>query len=518
LIQAELDAQVRAALVRKFGTARFLNLARRDRPAAKDSAATDFSGSRAFAEKCLQAAAAEAHDPQRLAKLVARLNDASPAVRNAARVDLAATGAAGAAACLQTLAHTDNPLARAHLMLALAPLRPAADALLVAALAEGDGRWQRDAAEASGRLELLDATPWLAALAVDARNDPATLAAARTAITKLGLSQPSIGDARTLLRSEIGRLEAGILPSHLAATDPDVWWWFDASQGQLARRELPADRRQLLALARVGRTLVRLPNATAEDRRIALIYAEEVAPLLGEPLPADLRQLSAAMSLGDLNQTLAQALRQNRLQAAIACAELLGKRGQFAALSSPGGGKPSPLVAALKHADDSVRFAALAAIMQISPRRPFAGASGVPKALWNFAAGAELSRASQALQWVGQLLDGHAPYDELRRDAKRAGRTLYNPPLAAASVRVLALLGTAGSQQALVDFASQRAIPIESRRQAAEAFAASVGRFGILLTTTQILRQYDRYNASETADRDTQQVLGQLLDALESRR
>jgi hypothetical protein len=40
----------------------------------------------------------------------------------------------------------------------------------------------------------------------------------------------------------------------------------------------------------------------------------------------------------------------------------------------------------------------------------------------------------------------------------------------------------------------------------------------VLLTTDQILMQYDRYNASETADADTQRVLGSLLDAIESRR
>jgi hypothetical protein len=32
-----------------------------------------------------------------------------------------------------------------------------------------------------------------------------------------------------------------------------------------------------------------------------------------------------------------------------------------------------------------------------------------------------------------------------------------------------------------------------------------------------VLRQYDRYNASETADADTQQVLGQILDILEKK-
>ena len=50
-----------------------------------------------------------------------------------------------------------------------------------------------------------------------------------------------------------------------------------------------------------------------------------------------------------------------------------------------------------------------------------------------------------------------------------------------------------------------------------DAFARSVERQGILLTSVEVLRQYDRYNRSETLDEATQQVLGQLLDTLESR-
>jgi hypothetical protein len=38
-----------------------------------------------------------------------------------------------------------------------------------------------------------------------------------------------------------------------------------------------------------------------------------------------------------------------------------------------------------------------------------------------------------------------------------------------------------------------------------------------MLTQKDILRQYDRYNASETLDKQTQQVLGGLLDSIERR-
>ena len=65
---------------------------------------------------------------------------------------------------------------------------------------------------------------------------------------------------------------------------------------------------------------------------------------------------------------------------------------------------------------------------------------------------------------------------------------------------------------------SHQSVPIDARDEAATAFAQSVQRHGILLTETEILRQYDRYNASKSLDAATQQVLGRLLDTLESRR
>jgi hypothetical protein len=127
-------------------------------------------------------------------------------------------------------------------------------------------------------------------------------------------------------------------------------------------------------------------------------------------------------------------------------------------------------------------------------------------------------QAAQALDWIAAVLTSGAPYDEVRRDGRLVNRTLYVPELAPASIRVLAALGTADSQAVLADYASARAVPIENRRQAADALAASFKQFGIQLTGEQILLQYDRYNASESADEDTQQVLGSVLDAIDKKK
>jgi hypothetical protein len=126
-----------------------------------------------------------------------------------------------------------------------------------------------------------------------------------------------------------------------------------------------------------------------------------------------------------------------------------------------------------------------------------------------------MAQAAQALGWLAKLLSEDSPYDELERDGPLAHRTLLIPELNGPSLAVLAAVGTADSQTALLDYASSLTLPIEARRNAAGAFATSVQRHGLHLTRDEILRQYDRYNASETADAETQQVLGQLLDVIE---
>jgi hypothetical protein len=127
------------------------------------------------------------------------------------------------------------------------------------------------------------------------------------------------------------------------------------------------------------------------------------------------------------------------------------------------------------------------------------------------------AEAAQALAWLAKLLAAGSPYDELERGAALLNRTLYIPELSAASLEVLAALRSAESQSLLVDYASSQTFPIEGRRSAVAALAANVKRFGVQLTRPQIVRQYDRYNASETADKDTQQVLSQILDILEKK-
>jgi hypothetical protein len=80
------------------------------------------------------------------------------------------------------------------------------------------------------------------------------------------------------------------------------------------------------------------------------------------------------------------------------------------------------------------------------------------------------------------------------------------------------MLATPKAQTALADLASQVTRPLADRQAGLAALQAAIKARGIQLTQQQILNQYERYNASELLDKETQAVLAGVLDALESRR
>ncbi|MDX1945102.1 MAG: HEAT repeat domain-containing protein [Pirellulaceae bacterium] len=123
--------------------------------------------------------------------------------------------------------------------------------------------------------------------------------------------------------------------------------------------------------------------------------------------------------------------------------------------------------------------------------------------------------ALDALAVLAQSREGYVLFDILRHEPAIIS-ALNVPVLADQAAYVLGKLGTPTSQTALVDFASQNTRPILSRQAAVTAFDAAVKQRGLNLTQAQIRTQYDRYNASETLDKPTQDVLGALLDAIEA--
>ncbi len=126
-----------------------------------------------------------------------------------------------------------------------------------------------------------------------------------------------------------------------------------------------------------------------------------------------------------------------------------------------------------------------------------------------------LEQAVQAMQWLADWSEGH-PVFRLPKRINAVYEALFLPELATQATTILANTGTPDAQKALVELASRWTQPLPRRTAAVEALWTNTEGNGILLTTGEILRQYDRYNASERLDPSSQQVLAAILNCLEA--
>ncbi|MCL2710524.1 MAG: hypothetical protein FWE95_06565 [Planctomycetaceae bacterium] len=135
-------------------------------------------------------------------------------------------------------------------------------------------------------------------------------------------------------------------------------------------------------------------------------------------------------------------------------------------------------------------------------------------------AATRLEQARQALVWLREIKEVELKpgalkifhfddFDAVVLDALHSARRVREGLDLAAVVRSPVL------QSAIYDLAANAIYPMELREYAGDAFEQSVQRFGILLRGQQIQRLYDRYNASEFEPRESQVLLGRLLDVVE---
>lgn len=126
-----------------------------------------------------------------------------------------------------------------------------------------------------------------------------------------------------------------------------------------------------------------------------------------------------------------------------------------------------------------------------------------------------LQQAGQAMQWLADWSVGHKVF-RLPRKIDAVYEALFIPELAPQAMTILASTGTPEAQRALVELASRWTQPLSQRKAAVEALWDNAEGHGVLLTSTEILRQYDLYNRSEKLDRPTQQILSAILNCLEA--
>jgi len=125
-------------------------------------------------------------------------------------------------------------------------------------------------------------------------------------------------------------------------------------------------------------------------------------------------------------------------------------------------------------------------------------------------------QAAEALQRLAEISSSDSRLYDVWRWQQAPLKALYAPKLTAYAAAVLENVGTPQSQRALVDLASRWTQPLAVRTAALAAFRSNTQKYGILLTTEEIRRQYDRYNRSADLDEKTQRVLGMILDCIEA--
>ncbi len=639
------DAQW-TTLSRKYGPAEFLRMAMQ----------TELQpDGRAVSDKVLAATERYARDPKRLAGLIDRLKSPSARERAAATAELAYGGEASVNALLAVLADAGRAAEHANIRAALVDLGSHSIEPLTAALETTNAALKAQVIEVLRRLDARDAAVFLLAPAVDPQADRAVKAAAEETLKQWIGRTVTREQAITTLARHARFYYGGGEPKQPDASGNLTLWQWDAQRNQAVQRTSKALDASLALATRVAADWLALEPRSEEARRIFLTSLLHVAAYqngLARPLPAGAgtaHDRAVALGVAAIQDVLIHAMAEGRAAAAAAAVRLLGEIGKED-LVQGAGGKPSPLVEAVSHADPRVRFAALEAIMKLQPKKPFAWSHIVPQTMAFFAGttgalqavvadvNAEQARrmaglltelgyegqiatsarqmvraamaspdvalvvfntslpysdadlliqelrhdartalmpvallslgndaqrierltvkyprtavwvrtgnapdmqlqlhrllstagrdfltlaerqqmARQSLAWLGQLAAQTDSFYDLKAHEQTIEPALFVADLSAAAADVLATLGTPYAQRTLVNVASAATLPIESRRVAAAAFARSVPRHGLQLTREEFLRQYDRYNASEKVDPATQDVLGSILDTIES--
>jgi hypothetical protein len=648
LIEAQPDQQLLSQFHREYGEALFFRLSK-DRRMAPEGAE--------FFRAVTQAANQSARDPDRIQGLINELNSPSP-VRRARAVDsLRRLEYSVVTPLLQALADGSRTDEHPAIRSAIAQMGEHMIDPVLGALETNDTPLRIQVIRTLGQFRHSRVLGGIVGPFADPDSSDEIRSAAAQAISDVVGCLPARVHVERFLYDRARAYFEGMLPGRLDHEDRVTVWTWDAQQQTSVPVRLVAEDASLLFAARLSWDLHRIAPENVDYRRLALVTNLQWAKQQGGlDVPLDLSEGSRAARMAQvgveaLEDVLTYAMETRRPVAATAAVELLGRMGDASLVQSVGG-RPRPLVTALLSGDRRLRVAAADAIVQLDPRRAYAGSSHLMEALgyvirtvgtrralvvhprlgtaqslaglllemgfeadtattgrdafrlavrhpdYEFAlisdaveqpavheliqmfrkdprtsrlaiglmgrqgtlesgeafaetdelvlafpqpldAAGMTFQAGRLIRLAGRGLVGH---DERLDQAVRAmshllrltaqpeiygfydfhrqihayESALATPELAAQAAIVMGRLGSPDAQRALVTLASQHARTLADRQAAAEAFAKAVRRRGLLLTRDEILLQYDRYNRSEFLDAGTQQVLGQILDAIEA--
>src|SRR5690606_21512854 len=232
---------------------------------------------------------------------------------------------------------------------------------LLAALDASQPELRGEAATLLAHLGTPQGAPLMAALAAREPNSP--VGAAYRSLTR---QSPTVESAEGLLNRSLDNLRGGVPPFGIGGDGRiDVWLW--DSERQLPVK-VPVDPEDAIVLygARLTRGLAALRPERSAYRVQAASWTIEAGAVLsfagvgGLATPASLD----AMTLGERDQVLAQALNTRQTAPAVAALAELTRRRDPATLYTPDG-RPSPAAEALRADHPRVRYAALQTIAAI---------------------------------------------------------------------------------------------------------------------------------------------------------
>ena len=127
--------------------------------------------------------------------------------------------------------------------------------------------------------------------------------------------------------------------------------------------------------------------------------------------------------------------------------------------------------------------------------------------------------SEMAIEWIDQAVANPETYEfyHLACFREQLARLLGTADNWELKSNIVGNLGTPDAQRELVNLAGQSGLPVSDRQIVANAFDRSVQKSGLLLTTSEILEQYDRYNASQKQSVESQGILSSILDTIESK-
>jgi HEAT repeat protein len=388
LLALKLNDEALYVLQRRVGSGVFFKLAgdQRYHPEGKE-----------LADEVLIAAQKQSRDPKRLALLIKQLSDPAPEVRSGALSDLKSGGIDAVLLMIAAMGDDARRDEHARIRYSLAQMGSIVVEPLIGTLASPSANLKAQAIEILGLLEARRATPYLIHPLLSSKQPHPVREAAKFALDRIVRAIPTEKGGEAYLYQRIVSLTSGDLPRRPDAEgNIELWLWDPARKLPVAITYAAADA-ALVEAAQLAVDLYDLRPESVEYRRLYLLAILESAKLvngLDRSLPTgkgSARELAGRTGVEAVEDLLVEAIRQNRIAAAIGAVEVLGDIGNEQVLLSQGG-DVRPLVEALSHTDRRLRFAAAEAIIKIDPHHDYAGASLLPETLGYLASTAGVRR------------------------------------------------------------------------------------------------------------------------------